>query len=93
MLETYSHLNLKDVDEKTLQLHGLKPPKNRLSSLIEIKKCPGCQEDNAPYALYCRKCNRPLQEGPSVDTLIKSKEELMKLARALKDMGLAITTK
>ena len=52
-----------------------------------------------PFGLYRkyfqlhwrRKCNRPLQEGPDVDALIKSKEDMFKLVRALKEYGLMVS--
>lgn len=90
MLETYSHLNMKDVDDKTLQLHGLKPPEKTLTKLIQVEKCSNCNEDNAPFSMYCKKCNHPLSEDLNVDKLIKNKDDLVKLAQALKDYGLKI---
>jgi len=89
MISTYSHLNLKDVDDKTLQLHGLKPPEKQISRLIEVRKCE-CGEDNAPFSLYCRKCSKPLKEELSAEKIIANREEFLKLAKAFQEFGFIV---
>ena len=60
-VSVYSHLSMRDVEEKDLVLHGLKPREEILRPLTEIRRCPTCSQENAPIALYCVKCGAILQ--------------------------------
>jgi integrase len=62
MISVYSHLSLRDVDEKDLILHGLKPKSDALKPIAQAQKCFNCKEENAPVAIYCRGCGQPLAE-------------------------------
>jgi hypothetical protein len=55
-VSVYSHLSMRNVEEKDLVLHGLKPREEILRPLTEIRTCPTCSQENAPIALYCAKC-------------------------------------
>jgi integrase/recombinase XerD len=60
VISIYSHLSRRDVDDKDLVLHGFKPKEEFTKPILQIRKCPSCKTDNAPYALYCYKCSKPL---------------------------------
>ena len=60
MVSVYSHLSMRDVDEKDLALHGLKPREEVLRPLIHVQRCSKCNEENAPVAVYCSKCGELL---------------------------------
>lgn len=56
---TYVHLSGRDVDEKILQLHGLK--KETEASEPTVKACPFCKTLNTFDAMVCHICKRPLE--------------------------------
>jgi integrase/recombinase XerD len=56
---TYVHLSGRDVDEKILQLHGLK--KEAEGSEPMVKSCPFCRTLNAIDVSVCHNCQRPLE--------------------------------
>jgi integrase len=60
MVAVYSHLSMKDVEDKDLILHGLKSREEVLRPITQIQKCTACQESNAPIAVYCCKCGELL---------------------------------
>jgi len=68
MVRVYSHLTMKDVDEKDLVLHGLKKKEEILKPLVQVKTCPGCKFENAPIAVYCAGCGAVLADGSAADT-------------------------
>lgn len=57
----YSHLSMRDVEEKDLVLHGLKPREEILKPLTQVVRCSTCKQENAPVALYCVKCGSVLR--------------------------------
>jgi integrase len=65
---TYTHLSMKDVDEKDLVLHGLKQKEEIIKPIMEIQRCAKCGEENAPIALYCGKCGVILGRPPNAET-------------------------
>jgi integrase/recombinase XerD len=72
---TYTHISMKDVDDKDLVLHGLKSKEEILRPLIEIVKCQKCGEENAPIALYCAKCGEVLGPEDQLTNRLKKLEE------------------
>ncbi len=70
MVSTYSHLSLRDVEEKDLVLHGMKSKEEILKPLVQVRKCVKCGVDNAPVSMFCHKC------GASLSLLTFSPEEL-----------------
>lgn len=81
-IEVYSHLSMKDVDDKDLILHGLKSKEEVLHPLVKVRKCPHCKEDNAPVAMFCHKCGRSLTRQDMSDEELK--EYIMKMVREAK---------
>ena len=70
MLEIYSHLSGKDVDDTFLALHGFKPKEEAIDSLsVRVCRQEGCNAENAPMAVYCQKCGHPLANGSTEDLL------------------------
>lgn len=78
----YSHLSMKDVDDKDLVLHGKKLKEDILKPLLKVRKCPHCKEDNAPVALFCHKCSRSLTRQDMTDKELKA--WIMKMVREAK---------
>ena len=68
MISTYSHLSMRDVDDKTLVLHGMKAKEEVLRPLVQIQKCSICGEENAPIAVYCVKCGSVLASATDEKT-------------------------
>jgi len=60
MINIYSHLSMRDVEEKDLILHGKRRKEEALKPLVEVRKCRECGEENAPIAVYCVKCGKVL---------------------------------
>jgi integrase/recombinase XerD len=73
MVRVYSHLSMRDVEDKDLALHGLKKREEAFQAPISVQRCGKCQEQNAPLAIYCQKCGSVLAQGSQV-----SMEELLK---------------
>jgi integrase/recombinase XerD len=66
MVRVYSHLSMRDVEEKDLALHGLKRREETFQPLISAQRCGKCQEENAPLAIYCQKCGSVLGQSSQV---------------------------
>jgi integrase/ribosomal protein L40E len=77
-VRTYAHLTNRDIDEKDLLLHGLKPTNEAQEPLIETRLCPNCKAENAPVAIYCQSCGNPItqENDQEVKALGKKNEEL-----------------
>jgi integrase/recombinase XerD len=71
MLEIYSHLSGKDVDDKMLALHGFKVNQDDVAETLAVKVCrqSDCKAENSPMAIYCQKCGHPLASDSTEDLL------------------------
>ena len=80
MVTVYSHLSMRDVEDKDLVLHGLKPKEEILGPLTQIQRCPKCKQENAPIAVYCVKCGLVLSglQAAHADATIKEAVERIK---------------
>lgn len=81
-VSVYSHLSMRDIDEKDLVLHGLKRKEEILRPVMQTRRCPNCQEENAPVAVYCVKCggllaNEQLEKLVNEDTVRKMVDEYL----------------
>jgi integrase len=87
MVGVYSHLSMKDVENHDLILHGLKPREEVLRPLVQIQRCTGCREENAPVAIYCVKCGNLLPKAlPEEDKSLRREIDELRLAvRMLQD--------
>jgi len=82
MVGVYSHLSMRDVEDKDLVLHGLKKREDVLRPLVRVQRCPKCQEENAPIATYCTKCGNILTSQQTEEqkrTIAGLEERLAKL--------------
>jgi integrase len=84
-VRVYSHLSMRDIDEKDLMLHGLKPASDAAEPLIETRRCPSCHAENGPVAIYCQECAAPLNSNQEAANLQKTVEELKLAVRILQD--------
>jgi len=97
----YVHLSGRDVDNKMLELHGLKP-KDEDELKLKVKVCARCQFKNSPVSKFCNRCGSPLDVRIALetDTRIKTAEEVMEtllkddevkafLAEKIRQLGLA----
>lgn len=66
MVNVYSHLSARDVDDKDLILHGVKPANDSHEPLIETRICTHCQAQNASVSMYCQNCSAPLHNQETV---------------------------
>ena len=73
MVGVYSHLSMRDVEDKDLVLHGLKRKEEILRPICQVIKCV-CGQENAPIAVYCVGCGA-----------ILASEQMADLAKVLSD--------
>jgi len=53
MVGVYAHLSMRDVKDKDLVLHGLRPREEVRRPLVEAQFCPKCDQENGPIVVYC----------------------------------------
>ena len=53
----YIHMSGKGLNEKLLDLAGIKKPEQVKESVLKQKECYRCKHKNAPDAKYCDRCN------------------------------------
>lgn len=75
MVGVYSHLSMKDVEDKDLVLHGLKSKEEILKPIVQAQMCGVCGEANAPIAMYCQKCGKVLGQTAEIGDLEKLIDE------------------
>ncbi len=73
MPATYVHLSGRDVDDKILQIHGLKSKDNAREDEMKAKECPRCKHINSPTDRFCSRCGAVLDEEEMVKLQMKSK--------------------
>ncbi len=100
MPRIYVHLSGRDVDNKLLELHGLRPKESKgLEQTIRI--CPRCQQKNSPTGKFCQRCgaaldiktametdNRISKAEEVLETLLKSPEVKLFLIGKMKELNL-----
>jgi len=81
MVGVYSHLSMRDVEDKDLMLHGMKPREEVLRPLAEAQTCPKCSQENAPIAIYCVKCGAilPNEQLAGLDRILAEPEFMKRL--------------
>jgi len=84
MPATYVHLSGRDVDDKILQIHGLKPKDNAREDEMKAKECPRCKYINSPTDRFCSRCGAVLDEEEMVKLQMQSK----KLAKDFSDLAI-----
>jgi integrase/recombinase XerD len=74
----YSHLSMRDVEDKDLVLHGMKAKEEILRPITQVQVCVECQEQNAPISVYCSKCGAVLanSQPEKIQSLSKENQEL-----------------
>ncbi len=85
----YTHLNQEDLDNKILQMKGVK--KEEKKEEMELRECGYCKVKHAIDAKYCEICSRPLDVVDALQMEKESEErtkslvyELMRKERAKK---------
>jgi len=61
MASVYVHLSGRDIENKILELNGLKPSEKQ-RELMKTRKCLRCEFTNDPSSQYCCKCGMVLDE-------------------------------
>jgi len=81
MVALYSHLSMRDVEDKDLMLHGMKPREEVLRPLAEAQTCPKCSQENAAIAIYCVKCGAilPNEQLSGLDRILAEPEFMKRL--------------
>ena len=80
----YVHLSGRDVDNKMLELHGLKP-KAEDGLILKVKVCPRCQFKNSPVSKFCNRCGVPLDLRIALETDIRIRTAEQVMESLLKD--------
>lgn len=62
MAKKYVHLSGKDVDDAILELHGIKSNDSGSNTVVKLKTCPRCSEQNVPDNQRCTKCGYILDQ-------------------------------
>jgi integrase/recombinase XerD len=62
MPATYVHLSGRDVDDRILQIHGVKIKDNERDDQMKPQVCPRCTYINSPLSRYCGRCGTVLDE-------------------------------
>jgi site-specific recombinase XerD len=75
----YVHLSGRDVDNRMLELHGLKPKQDELKG--EIQACPRCEFNNSAISKFCNRCGSPmtLQIGLDAERRINNGQEALEI--------------
>ena len=75
MASVYVHLSGKDIENKILEIHGLKPME-RGEDKLRVKKCVRCESLNDASAKFCGRCGMVLSEkeafGLFGDSVVRS---------------------
>lgn len=74
MPATYVHLSGRDLDDKILQIHGLRPKNKDRENEMKPIECPRCKYINAPINRFCGRCGTVLDEGERVKLEMKSRQ-------------------
>ena len=74
MPATYVHLSGRDVDDKILQVEGVKQREKPKDDELKPVECPRCQYINSPVNRYCGRCGTILDEGERVKLEIQNRE-------------------
>jgi integrase/recombinase XerD len=82
MLEVYSHLSGRDVDDKILAMHGIKIGDDNSANPLNVRVCQNedCKAENSPMSIYCRKCGQPLV-GDTAASLLKDPNFIQRLVK------------
>ena len=74
MPATYVHLSGRDLDDKILQIHGLKPRNAERKDELKPIECPRCKYINAPVNRYCGRCGTVLDEKERIKLELRSRQ-------------------
>ncbi|MBR9677471.1 site-specific integrase [Candidatus Woesearchaeota archaeon] len=96
MVEVYSHLTCKEINEKLAEINGVKI-KNKVEENEKPMTCPKCYAPNNKNAQTCYSCHivlderlaqsiREVSEGDKLVDQIKSSPEAMKLLKQLSEV-------
>ena len=84
MPATYVHLSGRDVDDKILEIEGVKSREKEKEDELRPKQCPRCQYINSPVSRYCGRCGTILDEGER----IKMEMESMEFTKQFPDLAM-----
>ena len=88
----YVHLSGKDVENALLELHGIRP-KNEIETVVSLKVCPRCAEQNTPDSHRCSSCGFILDEKLLARTAESDQttlQDMLKRLQRLEKSGEAI---
>ncbi|MBU7016297.1 MAG: tyrosine-type recombinase/integrase [Theionarchaea archaeon] len=87
MPATYVHLSGRDVDNRILEIHNLKPRDEKGENDLKPIICPRCDYINSPISRYCGRCGTVLDEEERIKLEIRSRE----VSREFPDLSIADT--
>jgi hypothetical protein len=83
----YVHLSGRNVDQKILELKGIKKPEKRTEASA-VKSCARCEHVNPPTSKFCMKCALPLDLKAALEVEDERKKQIEDLQRQLKESGI-----
>lgn len=87
MPRRYIHMSGKGLNDKMLELAGIKEPeKQTKESPLKPKECYRCKHKNAPDAKYCEKCNFTISQEAFQELKQKELEKEQTIAELKRDM-------
>ncbi len=86
MAKKYVHLSGKDVDDAILELHGIKSNDSDSKTVIKLKTCPRCNEQNVPDNQRCTKCGYILDEALLAQTPMMQQHTINDMRKQLERM-------
>ena len=87
MPATYVHLSGRDVDNKILEMHDLKPKDERGEGDLKPIVCPRCDYINSPLSRYCNRCGMILDEEERIKLEMRSRQ----VSKDFPDLGIEDT--
>jgi integrase/ribosomal protein L40E len=100
MPSVYVRLSGRDIDNRLLELHGLKPKQNEKLEMT-VKVCPRCEIKNPPVSRFCSRCGSALdikaaletdarirRAEDTMETLLKDAEFKAFLVEKMRQLGL-----
>jgi len=100
MCDVYNHLSMRDVEDKLLKIHGVKPEERPKESPLAPRTCPRCREANPATNRFCARCGAVLdlrtavqleearREGDRIfDKLLEDPEVRALLARKIAELA------
>jgi len=85
----YVHLSGRNVDQKILELNGMKK-REKTEEAVAVRGCSRCGHINPPTGKFCMKCALPLDLKAALEIDDERLKHIAELERQLKESGTAL---